>query len=359
MPQETTTPNLSLPLMQAGQADKHVTHNTALIELDRVVQARAKGRASSPQGTSPVAGETWLISDQPTGGWTGHASHLAVWDSSAWRFVQPAAGFLIWVDADQAYAFWNGALWMQLGEQQAMLGVNAVPTATNRFSVASPASLFNHSGSGHQLKINKAGVGETASILLQNGYSGRAEVGIAGNDSLSIKVSPDGTNWKTALSVDPSSGRVVMPQSTPAAVFCSSASQITTSSVTPVATGVAVTITPSRANAQFKITGHASVGADYWHTLPQVSIYRDGQKLWPPGSGFLQHQLIADNAVNSAFNSMNYSIGLIDQISGSGPVTYEIRLSSRTEGYNAYLNRRHLDDSFLGDTLLMVEELPG
>jgi len=68
------------------------------------------------------------------------------------------------------------------------VGINATADTTNRLTVAAPATLFNHAGGGHQIKINKASAGATASLLHQDNYAGRAEMGLAGNDDFSIKV---------------------------------------------------------------------------------------------------------------------------------------------------------------------------
>ena len=65
--------------------------------------------------------------------------------------------------------------------------------------MASPATLLTHAGGGHQLKINKAGPGQTASLLYQTDWSGRAEMGLAGGDNFSVKVSADGATWAEAL----------------------------------------------------------------------------------------------------------------------------------------------------------------
>lgn len=89
-----------------------------------------------------------------------------------------------------------------------LVGVNATADTTNRLSVASPASLFDHEGAGHQLKINKDAPGDTASVLFQTGYSGRAEFGLAGDDDFHVKVSADGSAWQEALVISRSSGGV-------------------------------------------------------------------------------------------------------------------------------------------------------
>jgi hypothetical protein len=91
------------------------------------------------------------------------------------------------------------------------VGIGATADATNRLAVAAPATLLTHAGAGHQLKLNKAAPGDTASLLFQTGWSGRAEMGTAGNDSLSIRVSADGAAWATALTVAAAGARVAMP----------------------------------------------------------------------------------------------------------------------------------------------------
>jgi hypothetical protein len=78
----------------------------------------------------------------------------------------------------------------------------------NRLAVASDAVLFTHAGSGHQIKVNKAASGDTASLLFQTGWSGRAEMGTAGSDDFAIKVSADGAAWTDALVFDAATGTV-------------------------------------------------------------------------------------------------------------------------------------------------------
>ncbi len=48
----------------------------------------------------------------------------------------------------------------------------------------------------------------TASLLFQTGFSSRAEIGLAGSDDVSIKVSPDGSAWLDAIMVNRATGKV-------------------------------------------------------------------------------------------------------------------------------------------------------
>ncbi len=76
--------------------------------------------------------------------------------------------------------------------------------------MSAPATLFNHAGGGHQVKVNKANADATASLLYQDNFSGRTEMGLAGNDDFSIKVSATGGTWKEALHIDAASGSVTL-----------------------------------------------------------------------------------------------------------------------------------------------------
>ena len=91
------------------------------------------------------------------------------------------------------------------------LGVNATADAINRLTVASEASLFNHAGAGHQLKINKETPDQTGSLLFQTDFSARVEMGTLGEENFSLKLTPDGNSWTTALPAEAASGNIVFP----------------------------------------------------------------------------------------------------------------------------------------------------
>ena len=211
------TPLLKLPYILAAQSQKHVTHNEALRVLDALVQLAVLDKDLATPPGSPAAGARYIVGAAPTGAWSGHAAHIAAYQDSAWAFYVPLEGWLAWVaDENVLYAF-DGASWIPAPGASgsvnpvAMVGVNATADATNRLSVASPASLFNHDGAGHQLKINKASAGQTGSVLFQTGFSGRAEFGLAGDDDFQVKVSADGSTWKQAIVTDRSTGVVQFP----------------------------------------------------------------------------------------------------------------------------------------------------
>ena len=209
------SPILGLPLIQPSQAQKHVTHNEALRVLDAVVQLSVADRTRTAPPAAPAVGDRHIVAAPAAGDWASRGGHVAVWSGTVWEFHLPQPGWQAWVVAEGAAVVWDGAAWratqpMTLEAQT--LGLNATANTTNRLTVAAPATLLNHDGGGHQLKINKAGPAQTASVLFQSGFSGRAEMGLAGTDSFAIKTSADGTSFATALLADAASGVVSAPQ---------------------------------------------------------------------------------------------------------------------------------------------------
>lgn len=209
------TTNLKLPYILAAQSQKHVTHNEALRILDAIVQLAVDDKDLATPPGSPVEGVRYIVATSPSGGWTGRAGQIAAYQDGAWAFLQPKAGWQAWVADEGALYVFDGADWVTAGgSAMSMLGINASPDGTNRLAVASPASLFDHEGAGHHLKINKNAPADTGSVLFQTGYSGRAEFGLAGDDDFHVKVSADGSVWHEAIVIDRTTGAVAHP-STP------------------------------------------------------------------------------------------------------------------------------------------------
>jgi hypothetical protein len=225
------TPNIRLPLMAPAQAAKHIVHNEALLQLDRLVQMRVESRALTHPPAEAEPGDLYLVPEAATGDWTGHDGDLAARTGTGWDFVPVQAGWIVWVE-DEAAAFVitpDGPKPLQFQNEDAgqgvfdSLSVGTGPDASNRISVKSTGVLFSHDDAGPvgaatgdvRFKINKADPSDTASLLFQTGFGGRAEIGTAGSYALVVKVSADGATWRNALEVDGDTGRVSLP-ATPA-----------------------------------------------------------------------------------------------------------------------------------------------
>jgi hypothetical protein len=205
-----TSPTLALPYMQPAQAQKHVTHNEALRILDAVTQLSVLSATLADPPAQPNAGDSYILPLGPSGAWAGQGGKLAVYDGTAWQFLAPAPGWRADVIPTGEVLRFDGVSWgpaLPLLQNLPQLGVNATADATNRLTVSAGTTLLNHDGDGHQLKINKATPGDTASLLFQTGFSGRAEMGSTGTDDFAIKVSPDGSTFQTAMEVEAATGQ--------------------------------------------------------------------------------------------------------------------------------------------------------
>ncbi|MBN9309880.1 MAG: DUF2793 domain-containing protein [Devosia sp.] len=214
----TTSTHLKLPFILPAQAGKHVTHNEAIAALDTLAQLAVLDRDLAAPPASPAEGDRYIVAAGPTGAWAGKAGQIAAWDGAAWLFHAPEPGWIAYLVDESGIVVWTGTAWQPtvgLDGKVPRLGINAAADDTNRLAVDSEAVLFTNASAGVQVKLNKHSSGDTASLLYQTSFSGRAELGTAGDDNLHIKVSPDGSAWTEALVVD-TSGKVGIGTASPA-----------------------------------------------------------------------------------------------------------------------------------------------
>ena len=207
-----TTHSLNIPFIMAAQAQKHVTHNEAIRMLDALVQLSVKSRAISNPPPDPELGERYIVPTGAGGSWDGRDAQIAAFQDGAWEFFAPLDGWRSWIVDENNLAVFQSGHWEALDTSHnpvPLLGVNTNADTSNRLAVASSDSLFSHEGADHRLKINKASTSDTAALLWQSDYQGAAEVGLAGNNDLAIKVSADGSDWKEALTIENTSGRII------------------------------------------------------------------------------------------------------------------------------------------------------
>lgn len=91
-----TTFRLNLPLMAAGQSQKEVTHNEALLRMDLLVQAVVMSGPQSAPPANPFEEQSWIVGKSPTGIWAGKEDYLVQWTRNGWLFVPPFEGLSVW-----------------------------------------------------------------------------------------------------------------------------------------------------------------------------------------------------------------------------------------------------------------------
>ncbi|MEY8882337.1 DUF2793 domain-containing protein [Donghicola sp. XS_ASV15] len=204
----SASPRLDLPMIQPSQAQKHVTHNEAILRLDGAIQLVLQGLSVVEPPESPIVGHAYFTSDASTGAWSEYPRMVATWTESGWIYLQPFAGWMAWDAVENRAVVYLNDAWSSLPvdlQNLPSVGIGATADATNRLIVASEAALFTHAGASQQIKINKATAADTGSLVLQTNWAGRAEIGLCGDNALHLKVS-DGSTWFDALVFDPTNG---------------------------------------------------------------------------------------------------------------------------------------------------------
>ncbi|NLH81484.1 MAG: DUF2793 domain-containing protein [Phyllobacteriaceae bacterium] len=223
----STTPRLALPIMEASQAQKHVTHNEALVRLDAAVQLSVADRDLATPPSMPATGSRYLVAAGATGAWAGGEGTVACERDGAWDLATPRAGWFCWVEDENTLLVHDGTAWVDfatradivrtadVGAGLPLVGVNTAADTTNRLAVKSNAVLLSHDdvtpGTGDlRVTLNKAATARDAGFVFQDGWSTRALFGLLASDDFALKVSADGSSFVTALAVARATGALTL-----------------------------------------------------------------------------------------------------------------------------------------------------
>jgi hypothetical protein len=136
------------------------------------------------------------------------------------ELLSPKEGWIAWVADEDTLLTFGPSGWTDFGgalgaiQNLALLGVGTTADALNPFSAKLNKALWTAKTAGEggdgdlRYTMNKETAADVLSILLQSGFSGRAEIGLIGNDDVTIKVSPDGSSWLNAVTIDKDDGSV-------------------------------------------------------------------------------------------------------------------------------------------------------
>lgn len=198
-----STNHLGITKVEQAQQQKEVTVNHALDVIDAILNTSVIDRDLDTPPVSPAEGDVYIPAATATGDWAGMEGKVAHYTGGGWQFLTPAEGLTLWIADEDVLTTYNGTAWGSPSfNNMNVLGVNTSADGTNKLAVASAAILFTNIGNDCQVKVNKAAEADTASFLFQNNFSGRAEIGLTGDDNFSFKTSPDGSTFKEAMVFD-------------------------------------------------------------------------------------------------------------------------------------------------------------
>jgi Protein of unknown function (DUF2793) len=115
----TETARLRLPEIAASQAQKHVTHNEALVYLDTLVQASVLDKDLTAPPGSPSEGDCYIVAGgggTATGDWTSWEKRIARYQDGQWISFLPGEGdgigWTVWVQDEATLYSFDGTNWM-------------------------------------------------------------------------------------------------------------------------------------------------------------------------------------------------------------------------------------------------------
>ena len=103
------TTRYGLPFLQAGQAQKEITHNDALARIDSLIHLAVESRHTATP--SAVPGTNWIVAPSATGAWAGQDGQIAVFDETGWTFIVPRDGCIAFVRDESVFIHYSGGQW--------------------------------------------------------------------------------------------------------------------------------------------------------------------------------------------------------------------------------------------------------
>lgn len=153
------TARFGMPLLDAAQAQKHVTVNEALARIDALAAGQVETVGGTTPPADPIDGEVHVVGSGPTGDWTGQDGQFAIFSNGGWLFVPPWTGARIWSIESGAALVFNGSTWMRSADAASPAGAVTVseiveinhvvasgPTSTVAAAIPDKAVVFGVTG---------------------------------------------------------------------------------------------------------------------------------------------------------------------------------------------------------------------
>lgn len=155
----TETTNLSLPLLAASQAQKHVIVNEALQRLDGVVQLTLRSRSQTTPPGTVLEGDCFGVPANAVNDWAGRDGDVAQFVNGGWAFFTPQAGWRAFVADTGTVDLHDGGGWragglsaapggggMAMQSLEADISITAGATVTASLSFPARALVLGATG---------------------------------------------------------------------------------------------------------------------------------------------------------------------------------------------------------------------
>ena len=172
------TTRLELPLLAAGQAQKHVTVNEGFARLDTMVQMALTSIGGVVPPPSPAEGEVHGVGTGASGDWAGRDGDLAIFQNNGWAFVTPGFGWQGWSVGSGTRVQFDGLDWVEGAGALSVNGAGFVHRTSEVDHAVAPGAISVVAGA---LPANAIVYGVTARVLTAIGGAATLEIGVAGS----------------------------------------------------------------------------------------------------------------------------------------------------------------------------------
>ena len=165
-----------MPLLDAAQAQKHVTVNEALVRADILAAGRVESRSLSTPPATPGDGEAYVVGQAATGDWSGSEDSIALFLNGGWDFITPWIGAKLWIHDESVDAIFIGSGWE----------TSAVSVSIGAARTSAKIIEIDHDLSSGTVSTTPAIIPDKAIVM---GVTGRVITEITGPTSWSLGVS--------------------------------------------------------------------------------------------------------------------------------------------------------------------------
>lgn len=183
----TNTSRLALPVIEAAQAQKHVTHNDALVRLDALTQLTVESRTLTAPPGAPAEGACYIPAMGASGAWNGWAGKIALY-SGGWQQLAPVSGLKAWVKAERLTLTYEDGVWR-----------DGIALTSHGGRVTLRAKQEELTLSGASVETADAGFIPDRAIVL--GVAARTTLAITGATSYGVGVAGNTTQFGNLLSI--------------------------------------------------------------------------------------------------------------------------------------------------------------
>jgi len=109
----TETQMMGLGLLEAAQAQKHVTVNEALLRLDALASRQVLSAALNAPPAGAIEGDRFVVAEEASGDWAGQEGRIAFHVNGGWEFHAPWAGYRAFDAATRGWLVHDGVAWQR------------------------------------------------------------------------------------------------------------------------------------------------------------------------------------------------------------------------------------------------------